>query len=72
MNERKPSVSAYLIFSIFMLLIYLVIAVALLVFRWPEGLPEGNRIILAAAILLYVIYRANKMRKRKNDEAQGQ
>jgi hypothetical protein len=70
MNDRKPSVSAYLIFSVFMLLIYLAIAVALLVFRWPEGLPEGNRIILAAAIVLYIIYRANKLRKRMKDEAQ--
>ena len=69
MNERKPlasSVSFY--FTIFMLVVYLFLAVVILAMQWPADLPQNNRIILASTLLLYVLYRGYRLMKNRRNE----
>ena len=51
-----------------MLAIYLLLAVVILVLHWPADIPYANRIILASALLLYVLYRGYRLMKKRNDE----
>ena len=54
-----------------MLAIYLLLAAVILFMQWPADLPQNNRIILAATLLLYVLYRGFRLIKNRKNEKQA-
>jgi hypothetical protein len=55
-----------------MMAVYLALAIVILTQQWPADLPKNNRIILAATLILYVIYRAYRLMKKRRDEKQAE
>lgn len=51
-----------------MLAIYVLLIVLLIGFQWPPDLPASNRIILATAIAVYLVYRVYRMMKNRKEE----
>jgi len=69
-QRQQPAQTVTLIFTVFMFAVYAGLAAVLLTGIWPEGLPRSNRLILAAAILLYLAYRISRMIKKKRHGSQ--
>ena len=65
---RSPLANLSFYFSVFMLVIYLLLAYVLIVYQWPADLPKGNRTILACALVLYAVYRGYKLVQKRKDQ----